>query len=165
MRTMQTEMQGVGMTTGTTRGTRGSHNEGIAWRRLPVVTLLAALGAVVINAIIYVAASALGFISRTLAIPTPGGMHPLTVGPVVTGSVVGAMGAALVFALIGLVARRPVRLFRIIATVVLMLSFWDPLTLQSAPVAMILSLMMMHVVAWAVSVGLLTTLARRDVSA
>ena len=140
----------------------GVLDEKIAWRRLPLVTLLAALSAAVINAIIYFGAWGLGFISHDLPISTPSGMHPLTVGTVVTTSVVGTFGAAIVFALIGLFARRPVRLFRIIATVALALSLVDPLTIPSAPVAMILSLMVMHVVAWAMSVGLLTTLARRD---
>ena len=81
--------------------------------------------------------------------------------PVAISSVVGAIGAAVVFAVIGLFARRPVRLFRIVATVVLVLSFAMPATVPGVPVAMILSLEVMHVVAWAVSVGLLTTLARR----
>jgi hypothetical protein len=79
--------------------------------------------------------------------------------PVVVSSVVGAIGAAIVFAIIGLFARRPVRLFRIVATVVLVLSFATPPTIPGAPVAMILSLEVMHVMAWAVIVGLLTTMA------
>lgn len=74
----------------------------------------------------------------------------------------GTIGAAIVFAIIGLLSRRPVRLFRIVATVVLALSFVAPATIPGAPVAMILSLEVMHVAAWASSVWLLTTLARRE---
>ena len=81
--------------------------------------------------------------------------------PVVVSSVVGAIGAAIVFAIIGLFARRPVRLFRIVTTVLLVLSLATPLIIPGAPVAMILSLEVMHVVAWAVIVGLLTTMARQ----
>jgi hypothetical protein len=63
-----------------------------------------------------------------------------------------------------LFARRPVRLFRIVAAVALMLSFVMPATVPDVPVAMRLSLALMHVVAWAVIVGLLTTLARNEAS-
>jgi hypothetical protein len=72
-----------------------------------------------------------------------------------------ALLAALVLALIGLLSRRPVRVFRLVATGVLVLSFVMPLTISGAPLAMILSLEAMHVVAWTAAVGLLTTLARR----
>jgi hypothetical protein len=125
------------------------------------VAALAALGAAVINAGIYFGASGLGLISHSPPLPTPGGEQPLTVASVAIGSTVGAVGAAIVFALIGLFARRPVRLFRIVATVVLAISLVDPLIIPGVPVAMLLLLMVMHVVTWSVSVGLLTTLARR----
>lgn len=89
----------------------------------------------------------------------------MTVGMVAIASVIGAIGAAIVFAVIGLFARRPVRLFSIVAVVVLVLSFATPLTIPSAPFSMILSMEVMHVAAWAVIVGLLTKLARREASA
>ncbi len=117
----------------------------IAWRRLPLVALLAAMVAATSNALIYFAASGLGFIPQDVFIASPGGEAPLTVGPVVISSIAGAVGAAIVFALVGLFSRRPIRTFRIVAAV-----------------AMVLSLELMHVVAWAVIVGLLTTLARRE---
>jgi hypothetical protein len=85
------------------------------------------------------------------------------VSQVAVTSVIGTVGAAFVFTIIGLFALQPVRLFRIVATVVLALSFVMPATqIPGAPVAMILSMEVMHVVAWAVSVGMLTTLARRE---
>ena len=143
------------------QNTKLAGKERIAYRKLPWVALLAALAAAVTNALVYFAASGLGFIPHSVLIPTPGGEHPLTVAPVAVSSVVGAIGAAIVFAIIGLFVRRPVRLFRIVATVVLVLSFAMPLTIPGAPVAMILSLEVMHVAAWAVIVGLLTTMARQ----
>ena len=136
-------------------------SEGISYGRLPGVALLAALAAALANALVYFAASGLGTISQSVLLPSPMGMSPLTVELVATTSVIGAIGAAAVFALIGLFARRPVRLFRIVATVVLVLSFITPATVPGVPVAMRLSLAVMHVVAWGVSVGLLTTLARQ----
>jgi hypothetical protein len=129
--------------------------------RLPAVALLAALAAAVVNAGIYFAALGLGLIPEDLPVPTPGGEQPLTVVPVVVGSATGAIGAAVVFAVIGLFSRRPVGLFRIVSVAALVLSFASPLTIPGAPLSMVLSLEAMHVAAWAVIVGLLTVLARR----
>jgi Family of unknown function (DUF6069) len=140
-------------------------SEGISYTRLLWAALLAVLLAAVTNAQVYFAASRLGIVSRGVLLPSPMGLSPLTVGMVVTASVVGAIGAALVFAIIGLLARRPVRLFRIVAAVVLVLSLIPPTTIPSVPLVMRITLGVMHVVTWAVSVGLLTALARRRVSA
>ena len=142
------------------QNTKLAGSEGISYGRLPGVTLLAALAAALANALVYFVASGLGTISQSVLLPSPMGLSPLTVGLVAITSAIGTVGAAIVFALIGLLARRPVRLFRIVATVVLVLSFVMPATVPGVPVAMRLSLVVMHVVAWAVSVGLLTTLAR-----
>lgn len=134
----------------------------VAWRRLPIVAPLAATVAAMSNALVYYAASGLGFIPQDVLVASPGGEAPLTAGPVVISSAAGAVGAAIVFALAGLFSRRPVRTFRIAAAVALVISFVTPFTISGAPVAMVLSLETMHVVAWAVIVGLLTTLARRE---
>ncbi len=155
---MRNEMQD----TGTTGSQSAVHDERISWRRLLPVALLAALLAAVANTLVYFAASGLGFIPQSVLIPTASGESPLTVGMVVITSVVAMVGAAIVFAVIGLFARRPVRLFHIVAIVVLVLSFVAPATIPGAPVAMILSMEVMHMVSWAVIVGLLTTLARRE---
>jgi hypothetical protein len=145
--------------------TRSASGEGISYGRLPGVALLAAVAAALANALVYFAASGLGTISQSILLPSPVGMSPLTVRLVVITSVIGAIGAAIIFALIGRFARHPVRLFRIVAGVVLVLSFSMPATVPGVPVAMKLSLAVMHVVTWAVSVGLLTTLVRREASA
>ena len=137
----------------------------VAWGRLVPAGLLAAVAAAVANALVYLAASGFGFVPQGFLISMTSGEMPLTVGLVAITSVVGAVGAAIVFAVIGLFARRPVRSFRIVAAVTLVLSFAMPLTIPDAPVAVVLSLEVMHVVAWAVIVGLLTTLARKDAGA
>ncbi len=68
-----------------------------------------------------------------------------------------------VFAVVGRFARRPIRLFRIIAVVVLVLSFLNPVVaLSDAGLRMILTLEFMHVVVAAISVGLLTILGRAE---
>ena len=88
------------------------------------------------------------------------GREPLGLSAVLFASVTGAVSAAIVFALVGQFSRRPIRAFRIVAAVVLVLSFATPLTIPGAPLSMVLTLELMHVVAAACSVGALTTLAR-----
>ncbi|MBA2690943.1 MAG: hypothetical protein H0U65_00405 [Rubrobacter sp.] len=133
---------------------------GIAWRRLPLAALVAAAAASIANVLVLFAASGAGFITRDVLVPTAGGESPITTGMVVASSVAGAVAATAVFAGIGLFARRPMRIFRIVSVAALALSFAMPLTL-AAPVPMILSLEAMHIVAWAAVVGILTTLPRR----
>src|SRR5919199_1676745 len=134
-----------------TGGEKVGRDEGISWKQLPLVALFAAVAAALANTLVYFAASGLGTISQSVLLPSPMGMSPLTVGLVVITSVIGVIGAAIVFALIGLFIRRPVRMFRIAATVVLVLSFAMPATVPGVPVTMRLSLGVMHIVAWAVS--------------
>lgn len=144
-------------TTTTGRGV----NAGISWRRLPLATAAAALAASIANALVFFAASGTGFIPQSVLVPAAGGESPITVGMVIVSSVAGAVGASVVFGVTGLFARRPARVFRILSVAALVVSFAMPLTIPGAPLSMIVSLEAMHIVAWVVVVGLLTTLARK----
>ncbi len=102
---------------------------------------------------------------RTVAVSVLGigeGFLPLGVGPTVFFTVVGMVGAVVVFGLILRFAKRPVRLFRRVALVVLLVSLVpDVLMLFSgsmpgATVASVGTLMVEHVASWAVAVGILT---------
>lgn len=133
--------------------------ERVAWSRLVPVGLLTALVAAVANGVVYlVAAEAAGAMPQEIVV---NGQGPITLPMVATTSMLGAIAATIVYALVGWFARRPVRVFRIVAAVVLVLSFVPPFTIPGAPPAMVGTLLLMHVVAAAVIVGLLTTLALR----
>jgi hypothetical protein len=131
----------------------------ISFGRLLWVGPLAVLAAVIANVLVSITAVALLGISPEF--------DPLHVGPVIGFTVVGVLGAVIVFALIARFSRRPVCLFRRIALVVLLLSFVPDLSLLYASpyagttVQSVIVLMLMHVVAWLISVGLLTTLTQR----
>ena len=108
---------------------------------------------------------------RTVAVSVFGigeGFLPLGVGPTVLFTVWGMLGAVVAFGLILRFARRPVRLFRRVALVVLLISLVpDVLMLFSgsmpgATVAGVVTLMVEHVASWAVAVGVLTTLAGEE---
>ncbi len=136
-----------------------SHIQGeqVAFKRLLWAGPLAAVSAAVANAVVYFVASALGTMPQNFVVQ---GSGPITLAPVVFSSLIGAAGAAVIFTVVALLARRPIRTFRIVAAVVLVLSFATPLTIPGAPLSMILTLELMHVVAAVVIVGILTTLAR-----
>jgi hypothetical protein len=139
--------------------TTANQTERIALGRLWWASLLAGLGAAAANVVVYLIASAAGAIPQTVLIP---GMNmPVTAVPVILNSFVPAILAGVLLALLNRFARRPVRLFRIIAVVLLLLSFANPFTIPGAPIAMILALNVMHVVAAAIIVGVLTTVPLR----
>jgi hypothetical protein len=129
--------------------------ERIDLRRLWWASLLAGLGAVVANVLVFFIVSAAGAIPDTVLIP--GMNQPITVMPVILNSFVPTILAAVLLALLNRFTRRPVRSFRIIAAVLLLLSFANPFTLPGAPLSMILALDLMHIVAAAIIVGVLTT--------
>lgn len=133
----------------------------IGWRRLPAAALAAVVIAAAANAVVYWAARAAGAIPAKVSLPSMAGVAPLTVGVVVMTTIVAMLLATIVFAVTGLVARSPVRVFRVVASVALVFSFALPATVPGPPAVMRLTLVAMHVVAWAAAVGVLATLSRR----
>ncbi len=77
----------------------------------------------------------------------------------VAASAIGAVGAAVVLGVIGRFSRRPIRVFRLTALVVLLLSL-APIPLQGVAGPSAGALILMHVVAAATVVGVLTTTPR-----
>ena len=131
---------------------------GVSLGRLARVGGLAVALAIVVNVVI-----------RTVAVSVLGlgeGFLPLGVGPTVFFTVVGMAGAVVVFGLVVRFAKRPVRVFRRVALVVLLVSLVPDLLLMfsgSMPgttVAGVFTLMVEHVASWAIAVGVLTSLVR-----
>ena len=117
--------------------------------------VIAMVTALVANAIVYFIASAVGWMPSTYINPQLG--RPIGVGEVISSTVADAVGATVVFALLARFTRRPVTIFRIVAVVVLLLSFVTPLALPGAPLSLVLTLELMHVLAAVIIVGVLTT--------
>ena len=93
---------------------------------------------------------------------------PLTLVVPIVFTLIGVLGAVIVYAVIGRFSRQPVRLFRRVALVTLVV--WlipDILMLitgfnPGTTAANVAVLILMHVVAWAIAVGMLTRLARTE---
>lgn len=106
---------------------------------------------------------------RTVAVSVLGigeGFLPLDVGPTVFFTVVGMTGAVVAFGLTLRFVRRPVRTFRRVALVVLLISLVpDVLLLFSGSMpgttaAGVGTLVVEHVASWAIAVGVLPALVR-----
>ena len=113
--------------------------------------LLAAVLAAVVNALVLVIASSL---FGAVVVPPD---EILTLGPVIAASAIGAVGAAVVLGVIGRFSRRPIRVFRVTALVVLLLSL-VPIPLQEVAGPSAGALALMHILAAAIVVGVLTTI-------
>ncbi len=126
------------------------------------VGLVAAAGASIANLIFFwVTKSAFG-IPYIIPMGGPGG--PLTAMPaalIIVFNVVPAVGATMLLAILGKVSSRPIRAFWIISVVVFAISFLLPISLPSSVATSTrIGLPLMHVIAGAVIVGVLTTLGR-----
>lgn len=122
---------------------------GRLWRAAALGLLAANLGNVVLGRL------AVG----TSAVPAS--FPPVQVGPVLVFTTAGVIGAALVCALVARFARRPVSTFRRVALIALLVSLLPDLALlRTSPfpdttLPGVLTLMAMHVLAWAVCASVL----------
>ena len=126
--------------------------------RLWWVGLLVIVVATVVNIVLALGATALFASLATFS--------PLGAGTIGLFTVVGALGAVIVFAWLGRFAQRPIHLFRIVAIAVLVLSLIPDILLLVQPVfpsttmAGVAALMFLHIVTAAICFSMLTTLGR-----
>jgi hypothetical protein len=128
--------------------------------RVPAAPLLragalAALLSASANALVLAIASSL----FGPVVTAPG--QAVTIGQVVGASAAGAVGVAVVFAVICRFARRPIIVFWGAAAVGLLLSF-IPIAVAGATGSSAGALALMHTIAAAINVGLLTRLGRNE---
>lgn len=116
--------------------------------------LLAAAG----NTIVYLLAYASGIIPWNML--SPGRAVSITPRIVVLVSLGGSLAGALIYAIILRTASHPVRTFRIVAGVVLMLSFLAPFAIPTFTTALMVTLDVMHIVVYACTVWALTVWAQ-----
>jgi hypothetical protein len=129
---------------------------------LPAATLIAGITGVAANALLYSLAGLGGLIDESVVLPSLLGMGPLTLTSVTITTVAALVAAGILLAVLVATTRRPVRIFRIVATVLAVVSLAMPATIPGPPPAMRLTMAVFHVVAWAVSVLVLATVAERE---
>jgi hypothetical protein len=133
----------------------------IAWSRLVGATALAAAVAAGVTSLIYLGARSAGLVNEAIALPSPLGMGPFSLASVSATAAGASVAAGLVLGVLALTTRRPIRNFRVLATALALMSLSMPATVPGVPVAMRLTMGAMHVVVWAVAIGILPAVADR----
>lgn len=128
------------------------------WR----VGLVAAVGAAIANLVFFWITKIVFSIPYLIPMGGPGGpLGSLPAVVIIMFNVVPAIGATLLLAILGKFLSRPFRVFWIISVVVFLASFMLPLNLPSVVgTSTRIGLSLMHIIAAAVIVGVLTRLGR-----
>ena len=146
-------------------------DRGVGERRLTSVaelvlaTAFASLVAVSATAALYALTSAAGFVDQRVALPSVLGVGPLSLASVSITVALATLAAGALLAVLARWTRRPVRNFRVVATVLAVLSLSMPATIPGPSIAMRVTMAGMHVIVWAVSLTVLARLATLPVRA
>ena len=133
----------------------------ISIARLTWATVFAALIAVGASVALYFLAVAAGIVDQRVVLPSVLGLGPLSVASVSATAALASMAAGVVLGVLARSTRQPVRNFRVLATALAVLSLTLPATIPGPSVGMRVTMAGMHVIVWAVSLGVLSTLATR----
>lgn len=119
--------------------------EKIAAKKLLWVAPLAGAIAAGINSVLFLIGSAIGLIDAAVLVP---GMNtPITIGPVIMSTFIPSLIAGLVLGVMNYFLNKPFKVFRVVALVLLILSFANPfMGIPGIPLGMGLWLNVMHVV-------------------
>jgi hypothetical protein len=123
-------------------------------RSIPRATLYAALIAAAANSLVYVICYISGIIPWSML--SPGRGASITPKIVILVSVGGVIAGALIFALIRRVASNAVHSFRLVAGIVLLLSFVAPYLIPTFTLPLMVALDVMHIVVYLATVWALT---------
>jgi len=130
--------------------------------RILVATVGAIMAGIVANIIVFVIGDAAGaFPDNYRFSPPAGGETSMGIGTVILSTFSFLAVGGIVFAIVSRLSRRPVRIFLYVAAAALVLSFFQPFTLQDAPGDMVVFLLLMHVAAAVVGVLVMLRLAVR----
>ena len=122
--------------------------------------LMAGLWAVVIsvavNVVLYLVGDAMGAFPPDAIAPGPEGrVRPITLGPVVILSAAGPVVGATIYAILRRFTSRAWMVFVWIAVAILLIMAVPPFQIENAPVAQVVILEIMHLVAAGATIGML----------
>lgn len=130
----------------------------VSLKRLGLAGVVAISGSALVNAGLYLVASAAGAMPETaLAQPMN---QPITLVPVVSASIMGGLFGTVIYGLLARFTTKPKRNFYIAVGLALIATGLNALTVKDAPPSMLVVLNLMHLAAAAVTVVALLKLAR-----
>jgi hypothetical protein len=137
------------------------HIAGVATPKLWWIALAAGAAAFIGNLIVFfIAQNLLGVSPAVPQFPDNTTLVPLSIGQLLAASIVPALAAAVLLAILGRFVKRPFPLFQIIAAIILLLSFGGPLTLPLGGAEKAV-LAVMHLVTAVAIVAIFSALARK----
>lgn len=128
----------------TVASTASASIQRLPWVRVALVALVATVGAAIVNVVVYLLAGALG-VDWSFVVPQMG--MPIPVMAPLMASLIGVGLGMLVFAALNAFTAQPVRWFTWIALVGGLTSLGGPLTIPGAPLDVLATLVIMHIVA------------------
>jgi hypothetical protein len=131
-------------------------SEQVSIRKIPVAALIGGALAAVANLIIFFVTQALGVVYEVQAGGPGGPIIPLPIPAVPIASIVPALGAGVLLAILARFSKRPLLIFWIISGVFLLLSFFPVFSMPVATGVQI-GLAIMHIVAGAAIVWSLSS--------
>lgn len=135
-----------------------TRSEPVLWSRVWLGAVIATLAATIGTVMVYFLGVMINVIPPNYEVQ-PGVI--INVVQVIITTIIGLVGATLFFALLARTTRRPILIFRVIATVVLLLSLAGPLPAFAAgKIATGIALELMHVVAGLIAIYVFTTYPR-----
>ena len=133
----------------------------ISAARLGLATAITAAAGLAATGLVYLLGLLSGAVDARVVLPSLIGMGPLSLTSVWVTTLAAIAAAGILIGVLSATTRRPVMIFRIVATVLAPLSLSMPATVPGPPLGMRLTMASMHVVLWAVTVGLQATLVSR----
>ena len=111
-----------------------------------VLSLAAIAGVIsaIVNVLLFQIGLATGAIPGDLIIPNAG--EPLSAVPVIIASLLPSLVGGIVLVILNRFAKNPLRIFNIVAAVIVLLSFFSPFSIPNVPIGMVVILELMHVV-------------------
>lgn len=137
---------------------RQRHVHQISVARLAWASAIAGLTAWPGTATVYLLGLVSGAVDEKVVLPSLVGMGSLSLASVSVTTLAAVVAAGIMLGGLSLTTRRPVTTFRISTSVLALLSLAMPATIPGPGPAMRLTMAAMHVVVWAICVGLLPTL-------
>jgi hypothetical protein len=135
----------------------------VSYRTLVIGLVLGIVAATIANIVVYYIADGAGTMPESVTIESfTGDEATIGVGAVITSTISFWVIGGVVLLLLRAFTKRPMRIFWIVAVVAFFASLALPFTIKDAPGDMLVTLMLMHLVAFAVGGYVLNQVVRRE---